>query len=68
MSKNIKTIFRVNTVIFMILGKIPGMQPKYEFYELAEISNLELDLKLKKIIFKVHSGIFDINKKSQNSP
>ena len=34
----------------------------------AGISNLELDLKIKKIIIRVNLGKFKIHKKSENSP
>ena len=53
-----KIIFRVNSVIFQLLEKIPECILNMNFMNFAGYSNLELDLKLKKIIFRVNSGIF----------
>ena len=53
-----EVILRVNSVIFKILEKIPECILNMNFMNYAENSNLELDLKIKKIIFRVNLGIF----------
>ena len=63
-----KIIFRVGAVIFKIFGKFPGCILNINFMNFAGISNLELDFKIKKFIFRVNSGIFKINKKFLNTP
>ena len=63
-----KIIFRVNSVIFKILEKIPECILNMNFMNFAVNSNLDLDLKIKKIIFRVNLGIFYGHEKSRNSP
>ena len=50
-----KIIISVNSVIFKILEKNPECILNMNF---TGNSNLELDLKIKKIIFRVNLGIF----------
>ena len=59
-----KIIFRVNSVIFYILEKIPECTLNMNFMNFVGISNLKLDLKIKKNIFRVNLGIF----KSHENP
>ena len=66
--KGSKIIIRVNSVIFQMLEKIPEYILNMNFMNFAGNFNLELDLKIKKIIFKVNFGIFQGHEKSRNSP
>jgi len=54
----VEFIIRVNSVIFKMLEKIPECILNMNFMNFDENSNLELDLKIKKIIFRVNFGIF----------
>ena len=62
----VEFIIRVNSVIFKMLEKIPECILNMNFMNFDENSNLELDLKIKKIIFRVNLGIFQGHEKSRN--
>ena len=55
-------------MIFKILGKFPKYTVIMNFMNFSGISYVELDVKIKKIIFRVNKGIFKIHKKTQESP
>jgi len=57
-SKIVKIIFRVNSVIFRLFERIPECILNINFMNFAGNSNLQLNLKIKKIIFMVNLGIF----------
>ena len=66
--KGSKIIIRVNSVIFNMLERIPEYIQNMNFMNFAENSIFELDLKIKKIIFRVNLGIFQGHEKSRDSP
>ena len=56
-----KSMSRVISGSVLLNLEYPEIQPKYDFHE---ISNLELDWKITKIIFMVNFGIFEIRREN----